>query len=51
MEYRTEGLPAETVPGESAAKARKDMRVDMEPKLAEESQSFLDDFEDVKQVD
>jgi conserved oligomeric Golgi complex subunit 6 len=45
-----EGLPTETVPGESAARARKNLKVDMELKLAEESQRFLDAFEDVEQV-
>jgi conserved oligomeric Golgi complex subunit 6 len=45
-----DGLPTETVPGESAARARKNLKVDMELKLAEESQRFLDAFEDVEQV-
>jgi hypothetical protein len=45
-----EGIPSETVPGEIAARARKDPRVDMEMKFAEESKLFLDAFEDVEQV-
>ncbi|KAK7064568.1 E3 ubiquitin-protein ligase PEP5 [Favolaschia claudopus] len=44
-----EELLAETVPGESAARARKNLRRDMERKLAEGSHQFLKAFGEVDQ--
>ncbi|KAJ7593358.1 oligomeric complex COG6 [Mycena floridula] len=41
--------PLETIPGESAARARKNLRRDMEEKLAEGSRHFLNAFGEVDQ--
>ena len=43
-------LLQETVPGESAARARKNLRRDMENKLTEGSRQFLKAFAEVDQV-
>lgn len=43
-------LLTEAVPGESAARARKNLRRDMERKLAEGSHQFLEAFGEVDQV-
>jgi len=43
-------VPLESVPGESAAKARKNLRRDMENKLAAGSRQFLKAFGEVDQV-
>ena len=40
----------ESIPGESAARARKNLRRDMEDKLAKGSRQFLKAFEEVDQV-
>lgn len=45
-----EELLTEAIPGESAARARKNLRRDMEKKLAEGSHQFLKAFSEVDQV-
>ena len=47
---RPEYTLSETVPGESAARARKNLRRDMEAKLAEGSRLFLTAFGEVDEV-
>lgn len=47
---RPENVLSESVPGESAAKARKNLRRDMEAKLAEGSRQFLKAFGEVDEV-
>ena len=43
-------LSTEIIPEESAARARKSLKIDMGSKLAEESRPVLEAFEDVEQV-
>ena len=47
---RPEYVLSDTVPGESAARARKNLRRDMEAKLAEGSRLFLNAFGEVDEV-
>jgi conserved oligomeric Golgi complex subunit 6 len=47
---RHEVVLSETVPGESAARARKNLKRDMETKLAEGSHQFLKAFGEVDEV-
>jgi hypothetical protein len=46
----SEHVLSETVPGESAARARRNLRRDMETRLGEGSRQFLKAFEEVDEV-
>ena len=48
--FGQDNVLSEAIPGESAAKARKHLRRDMEKKLTEGSRQFLKAFGDVDQV-